>query len=102
MFIDQLPDIRDVQFTHGRTTRDQTGKNYVIYCRQSDESDDRNKSIPDQILQCLHLAKMNGLNVIGVVQEQISARNHGRPRFNNLINAIKGTEELDSRYLEPL
>ena len=101
MYIDELPDIRDVQFTHGRVARDQGAKNYVIYCRQSDEKDDRNKSIPDQIVQCLHLAQREGLNVIGVVQEQVSAREHGRPRFNNLLNAIKGIEELDPRYLEP-
>ena len=102
MFIDQLPDIRDVQFTHGRKARDEKGKNYVIYCRQSDESDDRNKSIPDQLVQCINVAKRDGLNVIGIVQEQISARHFGRPKFGNLIRAIKGEEPLNPKYVEPL
>lgn len=98
MFIDQLPDIREVRDTHGRTARDQKGINYVIYCRKSDERDGRT-SIPDQIVQCMNLAQREGLNVIGIVQEQMSARHHGRPKFTNLLNAIKGKEEL--RYLEP-
>lgn len=93
MFIDQLPDILDVQFTHGRTARDQKAKNYVIYCRKSDESDDRT-SIPAQVAQCMELARKEGLNVIGVISEQMSARKHGRPKFTNLIKALKGENEL--------
>jgi DNA invertase Pin-like site-specific DNA recombinase len=99
MYLDQLPDIRDVQFTFGRRAKEQGAKHYVIYCRKSDERDDRT-SIPAQIKQCLDLAKREGLNVIGIIKEQQSARVHGRPKFNNLIAAIKGEEEL--RCLDPL
>jgi len=93
MFIDQLPDIRDVQFTFGRKARDQKAKNYVIYCRKSDEKDDRT-SIPQQIKQCWDLAEREGLHVIGVISEQKSARHFGRPKFSNLIYAIKDGKPL--------
>lgn len=93
MYIDELPDIRDVQHTHGRTARDQKAANYVIYCRKSDESDDRT-SIPAQVAQCMELARREGLNVIGIISEQMSARQHGRPKFTNLIKAIKREGEL--------
>jgi len=93
MYLDQLPDIKDVQFSFGRRAREQKGKNYVIYCRKSDERDDRT-SLPAQLAQCLELARREGLHVLGVVSEQMSARVHGRPKFTNLVNAIKGEEEL--------
>lgn len=99
MFLDQLPDIREVQFSFGRRAKEQVAKNYVIYCRKSDERDDRT-SIPAQLKQCIELARREGLNVIGVIKEQKSARHRGRAKFNNLLSAIKGEEPL--LYLEPL
>ena len=99
MHLDQLPDIRDVQFTFGRRAKEQRAKNYVIYCRKSDERDDRT-SIPAQVKQCMELAEREGLHVLGIIREQQSARLHGRPKFSNLIAAIKGEETL--RYLDPL
>lgn len=97
--LDELPSIEDVQFSLGRKSVKQKAKNYVIYCRKSDERDDRT-SLPAQLDQCLKLAESEQLNVIGVVSEQQSARTYGRPKFNNLIAAIKGEEEL--QYLEEL
>ncbi len=94
MFLDELPDIRDVQFSFGRKARDQKAKNYVIYCRKSDERDDRT-SIPAQLRQCQELARKEGLHVIGIIREQMSARSRGHLKFTNLIRAIKGEEELD-------
>ena len=94
MFLDQLQTAKEVQFTFGRKALDQKAKNYVIYCRESDERNDRNTSIPDQIDQCRELATRLDLNVIGEVREKISARKYGRPKFTNLLNAIKGIEPL--------
>jgi hypothetical protein len=101
MYLDQLPDIKDARFTLGRKAENQRSKNYVIYCRKSDERDDRT-SLPAQLAHCKELAQREGFNVIGVVSEQMSARSPGRPKFGNLLKAIKGEEELNPSYLEPL
>jgi DNA invertase Pin-like site-specific DNA recombinase len=93
MYLDQLPDIKDVRFSFGRKSEEQKAKNYVIYCRKSDERDDR-ASIPAQLAHCLDFARKEGLNVVGIVSEQMSARTHGRPKFTNLTDAIKGDDEL--------
>ncbi len=95
MYLDELPDIGTVRFSFGRKKVERKGKNYVIYCRESDERDDRNKSIPAQLAQCEEFAAHAGLHVLHVVQEKMSAREYGRPRFNNLLMAIKGLEILD-------
>ena len=95
MFLDELPDIGDVRFSFGRKKVDRTAKNYVIYCRESDDRGDRNKSIPAQLAQCQELAAREELHVLHIVKEKMSARSDDRPRFGNLLNAIKGTEELD-------
>jgi hypothetical protein len=97
MYLDKLPDIHDVQFSFGRHAKEHPAKNYVIYCRKSDERDDRT-SIPAQVKQCIDLAEREGLNVIGIIKEQKSARVHGRMKFSNLIAAIKGEEDL--KFLE--
>lgn len=99
MYLDEYPDIHDVRFASQRKSKEQRAKNYVIYCRKSDERDDRT-SIPAQLEQCRELARREGLNVIGIIREQMSARSHGRPKFSNLIDAIKGEDALE--YLEPL
>ena len=93
MYLDELPDIRDVQFSLGRKALDQKGQNYVLYCRKSEERDDRT-SLPAQEDQCMELARREGLNILGVIKEQMSARRYGRPKFTNLLNAIKDKEEL--------
>lgn len=99
MFLDELPNIEDVQFSIGSKSVKQKAKNYVIYCRKSDERDDRT-SLPAQLSRCMELAASEQLNVIGVVYEQKSARAYGRIKFSNLIAAIKGEEEL--QYLDEL
>ena len=95
MFLDELPDIAEVRFSYGRKSAEQRAKNYVIYCRESDERDDRNNSIPDQLAQCVDLAGREGLSILHIVKEKMSARYSTRPKFNNLIKALKGKEELD-------
>jgi len=99
MFLDEIPDIEEVRFASQRRSQEKRAKNYVIYCRRSQESDDT-KSIPAQLAHCLDFAKREGLNVIGLVQEQKSARSKGRAKFTNLMRAIRGEEEL--KYLDLL
>ncbi len=94
MYLDELPDIHDVQFTFGRRHKDARAKNYVIYCRESDERGDRNTSVPEQLKQAQHLAERDGLHVLHIVTERISAREYNRPKFNNLLRAIKGEDRL--------
>ncbi len=94
MFLDELPDIADVRFAFGRKKVERTAKNYVIYCRESDDRFDRNKSIPAQLAQCQELAASEGLHVLHIVKEKMSARSYDRPLFGNLLNAIRGSEEL--------
>ena len=73
---------------------DSVASNYVIYCRESDEHRDTNASIPAQLAQCRELATKLNLSVIGVIREKRSARDYGRPKFSNLLAAIKGQEDL--------
>ncbi len=94
-FLDELPDIGEVRFSFGRRNVETKAKNYVIYCRESDERHDSAKSIPAQLEQCLQLALRDGLHVLHIVKEKMSARHYDRPRFNNLLKAIKGMEELN-------
>lgn len=94
MFYDQVPDAGEVRFSFGRHGQDRTAENYVIYCRESDERGDSNKSIPAQEEQCSQLGQRLGLNVIGIIREKRSAREANRPRFGNLVQAIKGLEAL--------
>ncbi len=94
LFLDEVPDIGEVRFSFGRRNVETKAKNYVIYCRESDERHDSAKSIPAQLEQCQQLAEKDGLHVLHIVKEKMSARNYDRPRFNNLVKAIKGIEEL--------
>lgn len=93
-FIDKLPEVKDVQYEFSRRGIDRKAKNYVIYCRESDEDKDSTKSIPAQLELCERLAKTQELHVLCIVQEKKSARYDDRKVFKNLIRAIKGEEEL--------
>src|SRR3989338_2961397 len=94
-YLDDIPDIGDVRFSFGRRDVEKKAQNYVIYCRESDERSDSNKSIPAQLAQCVELAARDNLHVLHIVKEKMSARHYDRPKFNNLLRAIKGLEDLD-------
>lgn len=93
-FIDLLPEVKDVQYEFSRRGIDRKARNYVIYCRESDEDRDSTQSIPAQEELCVRLAESQELNVLQVVREKKSARHDNRPAFGNLIRAIKGDEAL--------
>lgn len=64
---------------------------YVIYCRKSSESDERQiQSLSDQITTITNFVSSHGLQIIGdPLQESKSAKIPGRPKFNELIEMIE-------------
>ncbi len=63
---------------------------YIIYCRKSSESEDRQiLSIESQTRELLKLAEKAGLNVVDIVCESKSAKQPGRPAFNSVVDRIK-------------
>ena len=64
---------------------------YIIYCRKSSESDERQiQSLPDQITILNNFISSRGLLVAGEpLQESKSAKTPGRPIFDQLIQMIE-------------
>ena len=69
----------------------QTISRYVIYCRKSSESDERQiQSLGDQINTLLPFVQQRGLSIVDEpLQESKSAKSPGRPLFNQMINMIE-------------
>ncbi len=68
---------------------------YIIYCRKSTESDDRQMlSLDSQEKELLDIAKSNNLEVLEILRESKSAKTEGRPVFNKMMGLIsKGKAE---------
>ncbi len=64
---------------------------YVIYCRKSSESDERQvQSLGDQTSTLLPFIEQKGLTVVGEpLQESKSAKSPGRPMFNQMVDTIE-------------
>lgn len=64
---------------------------YLIYCRKSSESDERQiQSLPDQIKSLTELVHQKGLELIGdPLQEQKTAKVPGRPIFGHLVQMVE-------------
>ncbi len=64
---------------------------YVVYCRKSSESDERQiQSLSDQIDTLMPFVHQKGLNIVGEpLQESKSAKSPGRPLFNQMIELIE-------------
>ncbi len=64
---------------------------YMMYCRKSSESDERQiQSLPDQITNLTTLIEQRGVQLIGEpLQEQRTAKIPGRPIFDRLIQMIE-------------
>ncbi|KKQ37634.1 MAG: Recombinase [Candidatus Roizmanbacteria bacterium GW2011_GWA2_37_7] len=67
---------------------------YVVYCRKSSESDERQiQSLPDQIHMLVSFVTSKGLQIIGEpLQESKSAKIPGRPVFNQLVQKVEDGE----------
>lgn len=64
--------------------------NYVIYCRRSSESTERQVlSIDAQERELRELASKNNLKVVKVFKESMSAKDEGRPVFGEMMKFIK-------------
>jgi len=71
--------------------RDITTLKYVIYVRKStDTKDKQERSLEDQLSDCLEVKERLGLNVIKVIQESQSAKEPGvRPLFRQMITELE-------------
>ncbi len=62
---------------------------YVIYCRKSSESEDKQvQSLESQETELLRLAKNQNLQVVGILKESMSAKSEGRPIFKKVVDMI--------------
>ena len=62
---------------------------YIIYCRKSSESEDRQeKSIDSQERELLMIAEKQNLTIVKILKESQSAKKVGRPLFNELIQML--------------
>lgn len=67
--------------------------NYIMYCRKSSESEDKQvQSLDTQYRELTEYAKKNNLNIVKIIQESKSAFSVGRDGFNEMINSIKNKE----------
>lgn len=63
---------------------------YILYCRKSTESEDRQVlSLDSQEKELMDIAVKNNLNVVNVFKESRSAKTAGRPIFNEVIQLIQ-------------
>ncbi|MEM6342668.1 MAG: recombinase family protein [Bacteroidota bacterium] len=63
---------------------------YILYVRKSSDSEDRQMaSIPDQIEAMTKLAQERGITIVDIITESKSAKQPGRPGFNEVMNKIK-------------
>lgn len=62
---------------------------YVIYCRKSTDTEDKQLlSLESQEQELLQIAQTQGLNVVKVLKEKMSAKEPGRPIFNEMMTMI--------------
>lgn len=67
--------------------------NYFIYARKSTEGEDKQMaSIDDQIFECKKIAQTMGLHIIDIISESKSAKEPGRPAFQNMLSRIHKDE----------
>ncbi len=64
-------------------------KYYLIYCRKSSESEDRQmQSVEDQLKEAERIRLLKNLEVLEIFCESRSAKQPGRPEFNRMIDTI--------------
>lgn len=66
---------------------------FIMYCRKSTDAEDRQiQSIEDQEKELNREVKQRGLKVVKMFSEARSAKEPGRPQFNEMIQMIKNGE----------
>src|SRR3989339_1089259 len=62
---------------------------YIIYCRKSSESEDRQEqSIDSQEHELMAMAEKQKLTIVKILKESQSAKKVGRPIFNELLKML--------------
>ena len=62
---------------------------YIMYCRKSTDSEDRQiQSIDDQIRELTRLAKERGVKIVKTLTESQSAKKPGRTVFNEMLSML--------------
>jgi DNA invertase Pin-like site-specific DNA recombinase len=62
---------------------------FIIYCRKSTDTEDKQLlSLESQEHELLQIAQSQGLNVVKTFQESMSAKEPGRPVFNQMMAMI--------------
>lgn len=76
---------------------------YVLYCRKSSESDERQiQSLPDQISTLVNFISHQGFQIVGQpLQESKSAKIPGRPVFDRLIDMVENGDANGIVLLNP-
>ena len=66
-----------------------TSHKYFLYARKSTESEDKQMaSIEDQITEMKRLAEKRGFQIVDIIKETKSAKEPGRPKFNEMLSRI--------------
>ena len=62
---------------------------YIIYCRKSSDSEDRQVlSLDSQERELLSIVSKHGLTIVKTFKESMSAKSAGRPIFNKMMDMI--------------
>lgn len=63
---------------------------FILYCRKSTDTEDKQVlSLDSQESELLQLAQANNLEIVSVLRESKSAKEPGRPIFNDMLATIK-------------
>jgi hypothetical protein len=74
-------------------TNPQEPKSYFLYARKSQESEERQQlSIPAQVDELREFARKENLRLTDVLTEAKTAKDPGRPVFNEMLSRIEGGE----------
>ena len=83
--------MRLADYNTSNTDETVTIPRYVMYCRKSSESDERQiQSLPDQITSLSETVRQKTLEIVGIpLQESRTAKIPGRPVFNQVVQMIE-------------
>lgn len=82
-------------FDTNMTKESSSKKYYLVYCRKSSESEDRQmESIPAQMGILNDLCKQKNLPILKFFKESKSAKVPGRPKFNEMVKEIDSRDDI--------